>query len=104
MEYINIEYLIWATVLGAISALSLPLGALVGIQTNPRPHLISTLAAFGAGTLIATLAVELVAPTVFALESPEGDSTHGKPIAGFLALVAGAVAGGLLLTKRILEL
>jgi zinc transporter ZupT len=82
--------------LGAISAVSLPLGSLIGIQTNPRPRLISTLAAFGAGALIAALAVELVAPTVFALESPEGHSTHGTPIAGFLALVAGAVVGGLL--------
>ena len=70
MEYINIEYLIWATALGAISAVSLPLGSLVGIQTNLRPRLISTLTAFGAGALIAALSVELVAPTVFALESP----------------------------------
>ncbi len=98
MEYINIEYLIWAIALGAISAVSLPLGSLVGIQTNPRPQLISTLAAFGAGALIAALSVELVAPTVFALESPEGHLTHGNPIAGFRALVAGAVAGGLLFT------
>jgi zinc transporter ZupT len=98
MEYINIEYLIWATALGTISAVSLPLGSLVGIKTNPRPHLISTLAAFGAGALIAALSVELVAPTVFALESPEGHSTHGTPIAGFLAQVAGAVVGGLLFT------
>ena len=98
MEYINIEYLIWAIALGAISAVSLPLGSLIGIQTNPRPRLISALAAFGAGALIAALSVELVAPTIFALESPEGHSTHGNPIAGFLALVAGAVAGGLLFT------
>ncbi len=96
MEYTNIEYVIWATALGAISAVSLPLGSLVGIQTNPRPRIISTLAAFGAGALFAALSVELVAPTVFALESPGGDSTHGNPVAGFLALVAGAVAGGLL--------
>ena len=98
MEYFSAQYLIWAIMLGAISAVSLPLGSLVGIQTNPRPHLISTLAAFGAGALIAALSVELVAPTVFALESPEGHLTHGNPIAGFLALVAGAVAGGLLFT------
>jgi CRP-like cAMP-binding protein len=98
MEIINIEYLIWATALGAISAVSLPLGSLVGILTNPRPRLISALAAFGAGALIAALSVELVAPTVFALQSPEGDLTHGKPIAGFLALVAGALVGGILFT------
>jgi zinc transporter ZupT len=98
MEYINIEYMIWAIALGAISAVSLPLGSLVGLQTNPRPRLISALAAFGAGALIAALSVELVAPTVFALGSPEGHSSHGNPVASFLALVAGAVAGGLLFT------
>jgi zinc transporter ZupT len=98
MGYLSAQYFIWAIMLGAISAVSLPLGSLIGIQTNPRPRLISALAAFGAGALIAALSVELVAPTVFALESPEGHSTHGNPIAGFLALVAGAVAGGLLFT------
>jgi zinc transporter ZupT len=98
MGYLSAQYLIWAIMLGAISAVSLPLGSLIGIQTNPRPRLISALAAFGAGALIAALSIELVAPTVFALESPEGHSTHGNPIAGFLALVAGAVAGGLLFT------
>jgi len=76
MEYIKIEYLIWATALGAISAVSLPLGSLIGIQTNPRPRFISTLAAFGSGALIAALSVELVAPTVFALESPR--ATHRR--------------------------
>jgi zinc transporter ZupT len=98
MGYLSAQYLIWAIMLGAISAVSLPLGSLIGIQTNPRPRLISALAAFGAGALIAALSIELVAPTVFALESPEGHLTHGNPIAGFLALVAGAVAGGLLFT------
>lgn len=51
------------------------------------------LAAFGAGALIAALAVELVAPTVFALSSEHGGA-HGDPKTHFYALLAGAVAGG----------
>jgi zinc transporter ZupT len=52
------------------------------------------LAAFGAGALIAALAVELVAPTVLALGADHGGSHHGDPKAHFYALVAGAVMGG----------
>jgi zinc transporter ZupT len=53
------------------------------------------LGAFGAGALIAALAVELVAPTVFALGSDHGGS-HGDPKTHFYALLAGAVLGGCL--------
>ncbi|MEN8133389.1 MAG: cyclic nucleotide-binding domain-containing protein [Pseudomonadota bacterium] len=98
MEYFTLEYLIWAIALGAISAVSLPLGSLVGIQTNPRPYTVSTLAAFGAGALIAALSVELVAPTLFALEAPDGIPQHGNPLSNFLALVSGAAAGGIVFT------
>ena len=96
MEYLSIQYLIWAMMLGAISAFSLPLGSVVGLQTKLRPKTISVLAAFGAGALIAALAIELVAPTVFALETDNGGSHHGNPYNHFYALVAGAVAGGCL--------
>jgi zinc transporter ZupT len=60
MDYDTTQYLIWAVVLGAISAVSLPLGSALGLQTKPRPIYISVLAAFGAGALIAALSVELV--------------------------------------------
>ena len=46
MEYFTIQYLIWAIMLGAISAFSLPLGSVVGLRTNLRPGTISVLAAF----------------------------------------------------------
>ena len=75
MEFFSAQYLIWAIMLGAISAFSLPLGSFVGLQTKLRPNAISVLAAFGAGALIAALAVELVAPTVFALEADNGGHT-----------------------------
>ncbi len=96
MEYLSAQYLIWAIMLGAISAFSLPLGSFVGLRTKLRPNTISMLAAFGAGALIAALAVELVAPTVFALGGDHGGSHHGDPHAHFYALVAGAVVGGCL--------
>jgi zinc transporter ZupT len=96
MEYFSVQYLIWAVMLGVISAFSLPLGSFVGLQTKLRPNAISVLAAFGAGALIAALAVELVAPTVFALGADHGGSHQGDPHAHFYALVAGAVAGGCL--------
>lgn len=98
MHYFTLQHLIWAIALGAISAVSLPLGSLVGIRTNPRPALVSIMAAFGAGALIAALAVELVAPTVFALDGHSSDSHHGDPLTNFAALVVGAMAGGLLFT------
>jgi len=66
------------------------------LQTRFRPVVISTLAAFGAGALIAALAVELVAPTVFALEGSEAGSYHGDPLAQFYALITGAMIGGCL--------
>jgi CRP-like cAMP-binding protein len=96
MEYFSATYFIWAIGLGAISAFSLPLGSVVGLQTKLRPVTISVLTAFGAGALIAALAVELVAPTVYALEGATGGSHHGDPYANFYALVTGAVMGGCL--------
>lgn len=96
MDVFTVQYLIWAIALGAISAVSLPMGSLVGLLTTPRAGLISVLAAFGAGALIAALSVELVAPTVFALEHATGNPGHGDPNTDFYALVLGAAAGGLL--------
>ncbi len=89
------EYVIWAGALGGLSAVSLPLGSLTGISMSPRPQLISILAAFGAGALIAALSVELVAPTVSGLHEPHGASGHGDPLAGFEALMWGLPIGGL---------
>ena len=96
MDYDITKYLIWAVVLGAVSAVSLPLGSILGLQTKPRPVFICVLAAFGAGALIAALTVELVAPTLFALEESAGSSHHGNPYTNFYALVTGAVVGGVL--------
>ena len=95
MEAMSHTYLLWAVTLGGLSAVSLPLGSVVGLQMNPRPAIISVMAAFGAGALISALTVELVAPTVFALEGG-GAHQHGDAHANFFALVIGASVGGVL--------
>ena len=94
MDYYSTRFLIWAVALGGLSAVSLPLGSVVGLRTRPRPLIISILSAFGAGALLAALSVELVAPTVFALHDDPGSSHGSDPHRGFYALVAGAVLGG----------
>ena len=69
----TITYAVWALTLGAVSAVSLPLGSLVGLNVRFNHRHIAIFAAFGAGALIAALAVELVAPTALALTEP---ATH----------------------------
>jgi CRP-like cAMP-binding protein len=95
VDTVSSEFVIWAVSLGALSAVSLPIGSLVGLGTNPRPQFISVMAAFGAGALIAALSVELVAPTVAALHAESISAHHGDPVAGFYALLIGLVAGGI---------
>jgi CRP-like cAMP-binding protein len=96
VEFISWKFILWAAALGGLSAVSLPLGASAALRTNPKPQTISLLAAFGAGALIAALSVELVAPTVFALHEGTGGAHPGEPFARFLALLSGAVLGGML--------
>jgi len=96
LDFLSLKYIIWATTLGALSAVSLPLGSLVALRTNPRPQYISILAAFGAGALIAALSVELVAPTVFALHEETGTPHQGDPLIHFFVLLIGAVLGSIL--------
>ena len=95
MEYYSLKFLIWAVVLGALSSVSLPLGSVVGLRTNPRPIYISTLAAFGAGALLAALSIELVAPTVFELHEGSGNGHEGNVITNFYSLIVGLVLGGI---------
>ena len=96
MTYASYDFLIWAVALGGLSAVSLPLGSVVGLQATPKPLGISVLAAFGAGALIAALSVELVAPTVFALDPRDTIPAHGDPHSSFIALILGATIGGVL--------
>jgi len=77
-----------AFLFGGLSALSLPLGAAVGIWFNPGLRLTAAVMAFGAGALLCALALELVVP---ALEHFPNDRLEG-----FKWLAIGAMLGCLL--------
>ena len=89
------NYFVWACLLGAISAASLPLGSWFGLRFKFTPNQISLLAAFGAGALLAALSVELIAPTTLALVGAEGESGRHH-LDAFFALIVGCVIGGLI--------
>lgn len=89
------QYIIWACLLGALSAASLPLGSWIGIRFKFSSTQLSFLASFGAGALLAALSVELIAPTTLALVS--SDISHQDEATNtFFAMVIGSVVGGLL--------
>jgi zinc transporter ZupT len=67
---------------GILSALSLPLGAIIGIYWSPPKRVIATAMAFGAGSLLCALTMELVLP---AFERN-----------GFFPIASGAITGGVL--------
>jgi CRP-like cAMP-binding protein len=80
MDHVTLAFLF-----GGLSALSLPLGAAVGIWLNPGLRLTAAVMAFGAGALLCALALELVVP---ALEHFPDD-----PLEGFKWLALGAMLG-----------
>jgi CRP-like cAMP-binding protein len=96
MENALWQYLSWAAILGTLSAVALPMGSLIGINTRLRSLYISILAAFGAGALIAALTVDLVAPTVQAISQQARAGHHGNPYQNFVSLIIGAILGGIL--------
>lgn len=85
-------YLLWALLLGGLSAVSLPFGSLVGIHYKFTDRQTSFLAAFGAGALLAALSVELIAPTTLNLLETE----HQQDKSAFFNMVIGCVLGGIL--------
>ena len=91
-----ILYALWALTLGAVSAVSLPLGSLVGLNVRFPPRYVAAFAAFGAGALIAALSVELVAPTALALTEPAHGAGAGDALTHFFALLVGGAVGGVL--------
>jgi hypothetical protein len=60
----TLKFAFWALLLGGMSAISLPLGSLLGLVWQPKPKLTAAFTAFGAGALLAALSIELIAPTV----------------------------------------
>ena len=73
---------------GVVSAVSLPLGAVLGLLTKPSRKITSALMAFGAGALLFALTIELFSQAL------HHGSEHGKGI--ILVTVATAIGGGLL--------
>ena len=78
-----------AALVGAISAISLPLGSVLGLVWRPRASVSAAFAAFGAGALLAALSLELVAPAV-----EEATMGHDGGRMGVVALIIGAALGG----------
>jgi CRP-like cAMP-binding protein len=71
-----------AVFFGLVSALALPLGAIIGVTWRPPDRVLAFLLAFGGGALLAALTLDLVAPGV--------DRGH------FFDLAIGAIIGGFL--------
>jgi CRP-like cAMP-binding protein len=71
-----------AFIIGLISAAALPMGAITSFYWRPDQRIIAALMAFGAGSLLAALTLDLVASAV----------AHGQ----FNIMAVGAVLGGLL--------
>ena len=71
-----------ACLIGLISAISLPIGSVLGLATRPNAKVTSALMAFGGGALLFALTIEIVA--------------HSFEQVGFGPLALGCVIGGLL--------
>ena len=70
-----------AFLFGLISAVSLPMGAMLALKWTPKPKVLASMMAIGAGALLAALTIDLVAVSV--------DKGHFYPLAG------GMILGGL---------
>jgi CRP-like cAMP-binding protein len=78
---------------GAVSAVSLPIGAVLGLTTRPSHKLISALMAFGGGALLFALSIELFGHALHVASDGHGHiQRHSIVISTMLA----AVVGGLL--------
>jgi CRP-like cAMP-binding protein len=74
---------------GCISAVSLPIGAVIGLSLSPQRKTTSALMAFGGGALLFALTIELFAHALHR-------SDEGNDILIILATMTGAILGGLL--------
>lgn len=78
---------------GAVSAVSLPIGALFGLWLTPSTKVTSALMAFGGGALLFALTIELFG---HALHAASGEHGHIDRPGIVVATMIAAVAGGLL--------
>jgi CRP-like cAMP-binding protein len=89
------QYVVWAFILGGLSAISLLIGSLIGVSFKIPKSTTGLMAAFGAGALLSALAIELVAPTISSFVRADASSKAAE-LHHFLAMVAGCFCGGLL--------
>jgi CRP-like cAMP-binding protein len=83
------KIVIAAFIWGCISAVSLPVGAIIGLWSSPTRKITSALMAFGGGALLFALTIELFAHSL--------QSAHiGHDISIILATMVGAILGGFL--------
>jgi CRP-like cAMP-binding protein len=82
----------WAAFWGGLSAVSLPLGAAIGLWTKPSRKITSSAMAFGGGSLLFALSIELFGHVLH-----EASDGHGHVIEPSLILAAifAAILGGL---------
>ena len=90
------HYFIWAIILGALSAASLPLGSALGLVWRPNNKTTGFLTAFGGGALIAALSVELVAPTAMHVVTAVGGTAREEAAHHLINMILGALGGGIL--------
>jgi len=90
------HYFIWAIILGALSAASLPLGSALGLVWRPNNKTTGFLTAFGGGALIAALSVELVAPTAMHVVTAVGETAREEAAHHLINMILGAFGGGIL--------
>lgn len=93
-------YLSWALALGTLTAFSLIIGSVLGITVDFKQRTNGILAAFGAGALLAALALELIAPTVSEMLGHGGGHSGGhgggKDFVTLWVLLSSCIAGGLI--------
>ncbi len=88
-------YIFWAFALGLMCAVSLLIGALIGIYFKMPKAIVGLMAAFGAGALLSALAIELVAPSIDAFMHASSAEVRVIEIRHFFELVVGAFVGGI---------
>lgn len=76
---------------GLISAISLPIGAFIGLYKKPPAKVSATMMSFGAGALLFALSIELFGRTIAQKEHFEHEAEYNKII---LVMAACAVLGG----------
>lgn len=96
----SMKFLLWAVILGGLSAISLVLGSFLGLAWQPKPKVIASFTAFGAGALLAALSVELIAPTVMEFTGKTPGSQHDnlghESLLEFIFLLVGCILGGII--------